>query len=377
MSGINLHIFNDPVGFFSGKTVDFINAIQPGQNRYINIAGGCSNRRTEISYGSIAAFLKNDRAAEEVRTIIFHSYSYFNQRDLKRIRARYASGHIKLVWIFWSHEYYQLPEFFSELYRGFSRRFYLRKILSFHAGQLLLFLKGQAASPVYLGLRSFKKSFRHFNQFCAFLEGDFETVMKGVPDVHFLFSAYLSVNDFPKMETDFNLPKNEVMIGHCGSPILNHYEIVQSLSHMNWSSRVIIPLSYGKAAYIKRLTAALKKINNLDLLLQTAYLKKEEYYKSIDQVGYFILNSACQQALGNIVFFLWNGVKVFVQKSTSTYATLAARGYYIYSIEEHLNAEGLQPLTYEQKRHNHRLMLEQLNEPHVAQSWLRILSSNS
>jgi hypothetical protein len=375
MSQFNLHIFSDPQGFFTNKTVDFVNAIQPGQNLYLNTVTHCANKKPEIYYGSVENFLKSN-SQHSLKLVIFHSYNYFNKGDIGLIKATYPGQPVKFGWIFWSHEYYQLPEFFSKLYQGFSKKFYFQKLASYYVSQLSLFIKGKADFPVYLGLKSLKKTFKEFSVFCAFVKGDYEIVMKDNPGVHFRFSSYLTVNDFPAIDNDLSQEKTGIMIGHCGSPILNHYEIIKSLSDMAVANAIFLPLSYGKKSYIRALLSAVKKLNNIHVTVQTDFLAKDDYYRKIGEVGYFILNSACQQALGNIVFFLWTGTKIFIQKNTSTYKTLTEQGFYVYSIEHDLTLAGLQPLTPEQKQHNFKLISVLLSEENIKNSWLSILNFN-
>ncbi len=369
---MNLHIFNDPVGFFSNKTASYLNSIQPGNNLYLNTAPLCKHKIEGVVYMDAKTFFQQNR--QELQRVIFHSYSYSDSELVELIRSKNKDREIFLVWLFWSHEYYQLPEFFSKLYQGFSRKFYLRKILSFHAEQVLLFLKGKSGFPFYKGLSAFKKTFKEFDLFAAFLEGDYDVVMKGNSKASFSFSSYLTVADFPDIPNDFSEPKNDIMIGHSGSPIVNHYEIAKQLSDMKIDNTILIPLSYGKPAYIKGLQEKIKELGNDHISLITEYLSKDEYYKKIHHVGYFILNSYCQQALGNIVFFLWTGTKIFLRENTSTYQTLKKQSFHVYSIERDLNKQNMTPLSLTEKQHNYQLICALISEENVKAHWLKILN---
>jgi hypothetical protein len=375
MRSLNVHVFSDPAGFFSNKTALYINSIQPDQNIYINTASVCKNQIAEVNYQDVKTYFNSNHPS--LTRVIFHSYNHFNQRDIELIRSKYSTENITFIWIFWSHEYYQLPEFFLKLYRGFSKKFYLRKLLSFHVEQLLLFLKGKVAFPFYKGLVSFKKTFKYFDVFGAFLEGDFDTVIKENSSAEFLFSSYLSTSEFPEIADDLSINKADIMIGHSGSPILNHYEIVKKLYDIDVKNELYIPLAYGKRSYIKSLRAKIEETTpGMNIVYQTEFMTKNEYYKKINYVGYFILNSFCQQALGNIVFFLWTGTKVFVRKETSTYKTFKDKSFHIYSIDDDLNKEELVPLTLQQKQHNKDLMFSMINDDAVKNAWLRILNYN-
>lgn len=373
MSGKNLHIFNDQLGFFTNKTVRFIEEIHiPNKNVYLNIAGNCKNQIELISYRSVKDFLKPHHEAPE--KVFFHSYNYANQAHLKMIKNTFPDHQIQFIWIFWSHEFYQLPEFFKTLYQGFSRQFYLRKVISFHYEHFRLFLKGESHTPFYLGLNRFRESFKNFSAMAALIKDDYVQAMKGIQGVDYQFVSYISTGDFPDMDPGLHKNRNEIMIGHSGSPIVNHYEILEYLSKINYPHSIFVPLSYGKAAYISKLKSASSQFHHLNITFQTDYMNKDDYYRKIENVGYFILNSYCQQALGNIFFFLWTGAKVFLRKNTSSYLTLKERGFYVYNIDEELTSENLSPLTPEQKRHNHQLVLEMIGPDPVKKSWLNLLN---
>lgn len=369
----NLHIFNDQLGFFTNKTVNYFEQIYPEKNIYLNTAHHCKNKIDKIKYIPFSNFLKENR--NDYKLVVFHSYNYSNNGFISKIKKQCPNT--KFVWIFWSHEFYQLPEFFSKLYTGFSRQYLLRKYFSFYIEHFIQFLKGNENQPFYFGLKYFKKSFAEIDFMCALMKGDFDIAMQGVKNVNYKFVSYISTLDFPNIQVDLYENKNEIMIGHSGSPILNHYEIVKSLSDFNVKCKIHIPLAYGKKSYINKLKKEIfKTTNNLNIDFQEDFLTKEEYYKKINNVGVFILNSFCQQALGNIFFFLWVGTKVFLRKETSTYKTLKEKNFVIFSIEDDFNNKFNEPLSVEQKMLNHKLTVEMINDDVVKKSWLEVLQLN-
>ncbi len=371
----NLHIFNDQLGFFTNKTVAFIQELYPDKNIFLNTADHCKNKISSINYSSVKEFLKIDQ--NSYKLVIFHSYNYANKDDLKAIKNKFKLHNIKFAWVFWSHEYYQLPEFFTTLYQGFSRQYYLRKKISYHIEHFLKFCKGQVRSPFYLGLNSFKNSFKEFDVMASLIKDDYNYVMHDFNEVKYQFVSYISLLDFPNIDVDFSIQKNDIMVGHSGSPILNHYEIIKKLSDMNIKNKLYIPLAYGKKSYITKLQKAIvTKLSNLSITFQTDFISKDDYYKTIDQVGFFILNSYCQQALGNIFFFLWTGTKVFLREETSTYKTLKEKSFHIFSIEKEFDETLLIPLTIPEKQHNRQLVIDMINNEIVNQSWLRLLTIN-
>lgn len=372
----NLHIFNDANGFFANKTTKFINGIQPDKNVFINIATQCSQKIEAISYISVSDFLRT-ASADAYKLVVFHSYSYSNRGDLKQVKAAFRKNAVKLVWVFWSHEYYQLPEFFSKLYRGFSRKYYLRKCIHFHAEYLLNYFKRKNPFPFYSGLRSFEKTFAQFDAMSSLIKGDYDLVMKKFPEVNYQFASYIWLSDFPNIALDVNKEKKDIMVGHSGSPILNHYEVIEQLAEGNTGNAIYVPLAYGKSAYIADLQKEItSKFPALTIEFQTQLMDKEAYYRRVNEVGFFILNAYCQQALGNIFFFLWTGTKVFLRRETSTYKTLLEKGFYIYAIEDGFSPAALVPLTAAEQLKNRELVENMINDDRVSAAWMGLLRMN-
>lgn len=370
-----LHIFNDQLGFFTNKTVQYLEGLKPNANVFLNTAPNCKNNSDKILYSSLNQLLKNKDSLKDIKLVIFHSYNYSNKGQIQKIKTELNNDKIKFVWIFWSHEFYQLPEFFSMLYQGFSRKFYLRKILSFHVDYFLKFFKGQFDFPFYLGLKNFKKTFTGFDTIASLVKHDYLNVTEGIEGVKYAYVSYISLNDFPKINHNFHDEKNDIMIGHSGSPILNHYEIIEHLSKINAKNNIYIPLAYGKPSYIKALQHKINStITNLNITIQSDFMPKDEYYKKIESVGYFFLNSYCQQALANIFFFLWVGTKVYLRKNTSSYKSLKEKGFHVASIEDDFNE--LIPLTTEEKIHNHKLVEEMINQNTLDEAWSNVMLIN-
>jgi len=367
----NLHIFNDSLGVFTTKTVQFSEKISTN-NYYLNLNNNCRTKHEKVSYSNLKKFITNNQNIQ-LSKVIYHSFHVYNTKEIDILKKHYNKNSIQFIWIFWGFEYYQLPHKLKGKYLKFSKPFYYRKLISFHYNYFIYFLKNKVKYPFYLGKESFEKYFNEFDIFCSFIKGDYNEVMKHNPNVQYIQLAYLSLNDFPNITLDFNRVKKNIMVGHAGSPILNHYEIILLLKKLKVKNKIIIPLSYGKKAYIRLLKKAIEglKINNIEFV--TDFMRLEDYYNKLDEIGIFILNSKRQEALGNIVFLLWNGTKIFLSDKSSTYKTLKELGYHIYSIENDLNAFTLEPLSEKEKYHNHKLISETLNPKKVEQGWRNIL----
>lgn len=374
MSKKVLHIFNDKTEYFVSKSLSFIERADSLDNNIIlNYHILPKEKQNEnVIYSDFNSFIKKNNDLE-IKTVVFHCFYYYNIYKIKKIKKVFTNQNIKFVWSFWSHEYYQLPHNLSKLYTGLSRRFLLRKVLSFHYLHFRYFLQKKVPFPFYLGAKHLKRNLNQIDLFCSFIEGDFNEVYSGENKPLRQQFAYITSESFKNTPLDKNLNSNSIMVGHSGSPILNHYEILKYLEKIEVTNKIILPLSYGKQSYIKLLKSKLKSIKNLNINLIEKYLPENEYFHLLDEVGIFILNAKCQQALGNVIFFLWNGSKVFLSEESSTYKTYKKHSFHIYSIEKDLNQDSLVPLTLEQRIHNRKLIAEFIEPDAVIQQWKKMI----
>jgi hypothetical protein len=352
------------------KSREFIDAIEP-QTHYYTIL---SSAEFSDEKGRI---ITPDRATEliaggTIGKVIFHALHYYHLQQL----ARWKNSHprkLTVAWVFWSYEFYQLPPRLSQLYIGFSKRLLPRKLVAFHVQHFMHFLAGKVPSP-FFSQRYYRRGIAHVDEFYAFLEHDYFSVYGHSAATAFHFLAYLDENDVrPQPGIEQNAVPGTIMVGHSGSPIINHAEVIAALDAAEISSTVILPLSYGKPAYIRKLKQYLQTFDRLELQLLEQFLPKEEYYALIASVRYFFLNAQCQQALGNIVYFLGSDVAVYLSRRSSTYTDLVRQGFHVFAIEDFFRDKQLLELTPEQGAENRSRIGALLNSRNVSLSWSRLL----
>jgi dTDP-N-acetylfucosamine:lipid II N-acetylfucosaminyltransferase len=164
------------------------------------------------------------------------------------------------------------------------------------------------------------------------------------------------------------------MIGHNGSPLLNHFEVLSQLNNLSIRDEIIIPLSYGKKAYIKKLKSEFHQFKNLKIQTLEKSLPINDYYNYISDVEFFVLNSYCQQGLGNTIYFLFNLSTVYLSEKSSSYHFFKNLGFEIRSTKELLNGRKLIRISDEEKKKNHELIQVHFNKQKVINQWSEILS---
>ena len=104
---------------------------------------------------------------------------------------------------------------------------------------------------------------------------------------------------------------------------------------------IFIPVAHGELDYrreIKKL--ALHKFGD-SVKFSEKGLDMQSYFKRISTVGFAIFNFTMQEGLGNILFLVWNGAKIFLKEDSSVYKQFKAWELNIFTIENDLNENNL------------------------------------
>lgn len=373
---MNLHVTNDSYGLYPIEIAKRIKSSNNRQNnRIVNLYKTSIYKDSIITYipETSFAFHKYIARLEHLDKIIFHPYNVTGYKFLKIVLKKFPN--VKVYWMCWSYELYNLPPLSNTLYDSFSKKYITRKNISFKSIKNIL-------KKILLAIRlkndykiALKQSYSLVHYFCSPFYSDFlflKTLTTG-NSIKYLSIAYLSLNKIiPYLDKSVS-KGNKIMIGHSSSPDGNHYEILQTLSTIKNEWFIILPLSYGDKEYgsiIKK--EAINKFINVEILENK--LERDMYYEKLTEVGYAIFNAKVQQAVGNIIALIWMGAKVFLDNNTSTYKDFLAWGINVYNIQDQLNEYELtNKLSLKQIENNRKKILEKFNEETVSKGWREFL----
>jgi hypothetical protein len=179
-------------------------------------------------------------------------------------------------------------------------------------------------------------------------------------------ACYLPLNyrslDFrklPGMVSHFN--PTRVMVGHSGYSYHNHADIFARLKDDYFPYQLMAPLNYGEMTYRKKLTVLGKRMFGEQIDFLTDFLAFEDYIKHIRNYDAFILNSKVQSGGGNIIYFLYQGSKVYLREENPVFIDFMEQGITIFSIQKefscsHLTGENISP----EAKFKNRKILESL-----------------
>lgn len=176
----------------------------------------------------------------------------------------------------------------------------------------------------------------------------------------FVFN-YSSANFFSENTVnDFDTPQGrDIQIGHNGTRLVNHIDVLNRLSKLSLKDRKIIsPLSYQvDKHYFNQIVNRGYELFGVNFEAITTFLPIKEYEKRLSSVGYVIINAKRQIAVGNALLGIWNGSKVFFPKKSMNYLHFVDMGIKVFAIENDLNEKELSShLTRDEIINNRRII---------------------
>ena len=367
-----VHIFINANGVFVSKTMEYVEQNEPGKHFYFVERGstdGIPSAQLMQSRTQIEALIKK----EEIHQVLFHSLHYYQFRWLRHLQRSYPD--VRISWMFWSFEFYQLSFQVIKSYAPFSRQFLTRKLLFNLWENAIYFFKGRSLTLFPISKSKYQKVISGLNHFYSFNSKDFEQVFDFKQSVNYHFMSYLDETDL-FVQTSEETIKNRIMVGHNGSPLLNHLEVIDYLSQVKCQEEILVPLNYGKADYISKLKTEMRLYPQLTIKTLEESLSMQEYYSYIADVEYFLLNSYCQQGLGNIIYFLYNNSTVYLSEKSSSYHFFKELGFTLNSMEDLLRGNVLTSINNDEKAINKQLVHQHFSREKVLKQWGDMLQVN-
>jgi dTDP-N-acetylfucosamine:lipid II N-acetylfucosaminyltransferase len=376
---MNLHIFQDGIGFYSNEIVMRIRRLSPDkENIYINISNEKQkivNRDINCFTSDLVSFLDFINKIGPLKRIYFHSYNYL---------AAYILGHLKsnnpevvVCWIFWSGEFYNLPEFLGNLFFSYSKQYLPRISFYKKVRSKLSDIKNCILDrPVYRH-SALIKSYQKIDYFATILESDYKNVVEySQARMKFVHFAYLSYEQLIEPHTRNSISTGDkIMINHSSDPSLNHYEILTLMKEKKINNRMFLPLAYGDKKYRDDLKEEARMLFGDQIEIQEDFISLEKYTEKLTSVGYSVFNCAIQQGIGNMIILLWLGVKIFLRKENPAYKDFKKWGLWIYSVQSDLPEEDFKRgLTQEQIQHNRKIIKAYMSEEIVNSYYQNLLN---
>lgn len=290
---------------------------------------------------------------ENVTKIVLHGMLHYMADLLPAIKA---DRDVKIYWLFWGYELYETITF-NKGYHVLDGRFNPFNFSSYYKPffftKLVRRAMGKCKADYY------EKIMPMVDYFCFWNYKDYELLQHYYPlPMKFRFFAYSATGKGSQPPYMFELtdrPAKRILINHQASAYGNHTTIFRRLAELDPDHTLekIVPVSYGFMHIKNDILRKGKKYLGDSFHPLEKYMPKEEYFKLLRTIDIAIFGQHRQEASGNIIQLLRNGVKVFLRNDNNLLSYYRDKGYIIFSYEDDLkDLSSLTSLTLEQKEHN-------------------------
>jgi hypothetical protein len=307
---------------------------------------------------NILSFIESN----EYDAIFLHNFSSFPPSLLPLVPIG-----VKVFWFAWGYDIYEYPinrPFVNiDLYAPLTKQwikssaiFTKRKLKNI----IKFCLKGESSVP---SQRTFYRALNRVDYFAGILDYEYD-LMKKNPEFRAKKTRhrYSSPSSWSSLSDSFSLPTGDnIFVGNSAALTNNHLDILFYLTKCELGHRqVILPLSYGNInGYADKVCAAYRKEIGQYFIPIINFMPLDQYQNLYKSCGIAIFGQERQAALGNIIYALRNGLKVFLSETNLVYKYFKEKNVYIYSFQKDLNQENIEKrLTREQALQNHRIINE-------------------
>jgi len=297
--------------------------------------------------------------------VIFHGMYYFQS-----IIITESKSETPFMWIIFGFEIYSNPLLKFDLYGDITKRYLnqntFKRYLKNKFRNLYYIAKKGYSSPEKLALKAFKK----VKFVGALIPEEFEMLRKKRvinPNAkHVVFTYYPLEKISNKIEEK---PGENILLGNSCSKTNNHFDAIELLVGLDLKDRkVVVPLNYGDMQYGNKVENYGKEKLGDSFFALRNFLPVDEYYKYISGCGIAVMNHFRQEAVGNVVFMILNGSKVFLDERNITYTYLINLGVEVFSINTDFKRFGkdvLTPLNEETIFRNRKILSQELTENRI------------
>lgn len=346
-----LHIVHDEK--FIDTAYRIFEEVAPGNNEFVIIS---KNHDLKYIKKTPIRFVEErdlTQSAKKYELVLVHN---FNSSKLGFVA--YVDPSVKLLWIGWGADYY-------DLITGDMAKLYRPKTFS-------LYYKNRQ-TPIKAAFRNFKVSLKslfskkiqkkniidRFNYFAPVLHEDYLAFKKSFP--HFE-AEYIPWNygtledDMIRGFEDSLVSGNNILLGNSAAYSNNHLDLFESLSKLDLKeTQIITPLSYGDKKCRKEVIKVGQEIFGDRFKPLTDFMPIKDYIDLLASCSVAVMGHKRQQGLGNIIIMLYMGAKVFLDKENPVYSFFIGQGAHIYHLDE-LETESRTKLSLSEIEHNRSIL---------------------
>ena len=351
---IIFHVFPDDK-FFDG-TAKFFDNLANVENRYVFLSKEKNYQFKLIKktdrikiVNSIISFVRELRR-RDINIVLFHTMigkSY--------ILTRFIRQNVKVIWWSWGYDiymgrYHTKPLINIPLYKPLTldikNKNEIDKTTIYEKikGKVIEWIREGAIKRVDYFMPVIPIDYKLMKEQCSFFNA--QLFPKGINQYDYSFKYKDKIGN--------------LLVGNSLTYTNNHLDIFEKLYEINIydGMKIVVPVSYGCDYCGVENLISLTHFPEDRVIWLKEYLSRDRYFAIFDNISHAIFGMMRQQGMGNILYCLRTGVKVYVYKDSVIARQLKEYGYIFFTIEDDLDALSLSScLSKEEARHNFNIYM--------------------
>ncbi|KQS23915.1 hypothetical protein ASG33_25225 [Dyadobacter sp. Leaf189] len=373
---------------FCDNTINNFEKVNPGNNKYLVFkADKDRGIFRHISQPELTCeyFYEHDNlndhvtAMPAIRGIIAHSISALTASAISQLQQR-----IKIYWIVWGYDIYQMPRIQPGLYAPKTLSYLAKEkprlgllwTIKKYKPLRFLFYTARGKKNVLNLLESTQKEVDYF---VTYIREDYELFKERYPDTKckFFNAAFFDLNQYVGQAfMDKRIVGKNILIGNSNSTESNHLDVIQFFEKvpLENETKVYIPLSYGEGgSYKEAVTKSAEQVWGPRSFPLLGFMPLQEYVEILLTCGVGIFYHYRQQAMGNIIAMLWLGARIYMAGVNPAFQFFKRIGVHVFDLQHDFQNYGLSPLTEKQISTNRAILTEAFSAEKVAQDYANLV----
>jgi hypothetical protein len=312
---------------------------------------------------------------EKFKVAIFHNLNH----NYKRIIATKIHSKVKIHWMCWGYDFYNLSSSINSYLSQESKR-YLNKTrnLNWYIGYYLKEFSismNKLKSNNVLSEKAYKKLLIKFDTISTVVPNEVNIIEKklDISYTHLPFK-YGDLESLVKTSNKLVCNGNNFLIGNSSTITNNHLEALTYLNQINSNLKVVLPVAYGDMSYKKFLIREIEKFEFKETLFLKEFIEIKSYNEIMLRCGNVIMNHYRQQAMGNIIMCLFNGARLFLNPQNPIYDYLKSKSFIVFDIHTDLKRYKDLPSFQALAKHNRTLLEEIYSKKQVDKETLNFIN---
>jgi|GEM_PF-5116628 len=218
-------------------------------------------------------------------------------------------------------------------------------------------------------LTSLLRAIPRIHRILWYVEEEMEKINTSIKLPTWQFFQFFSFADIiPAGTQGTSRESKRILIGNSATVENNHADVLEVLKRTsNHQYTISLPLTYGLfPRYKEKIKSSFRKSLGDRVYFLEEHMKLQEYYNFLQQHPTAIFLHYRQQALGNILFMLYTGTKVYLSRQNVVYQWLTRNQIKVYIFEDH----------FESDYTTHNLVLDENTITHNREGIVKLLDHN-